>query len=190
MWLGRFVHWLFAVLKIIQNCDDMGASGSRNFKWARVRPGSKHLRSLLDWCFRFSCLKIYIDLCISVASHDSEDIRDQGLTRQFFRFVFFVNLLEIVWTWMLRRPSWLMRTPRMKKTASAKRAKMRSISLFGTWRPPPLNVWFASICKMLNHSSQSLASCRWGFGHYQLSCHPVGRRSVPRTPWFRRKLWG
>lgn len=49
---GYYGLQMFAVPKIVQNCDDMGASGLRSFKWARVRPGSKHLRSLLDWCLK------------------------------------------------------------------------------------------------------------------------------------------
>ena len=50
--------------------------------------------------------------------------------------------------WMLCRPSWLMRTPRMKKMASVKRAKMRSISQT-----------LVSLARLWMHDSHWFARC-------------------------------
>lgn len=121
---GYYGLQMFAVPKIVQNCDDMGASGSRNFKWARVRPGSKHLRSLLDWCLKRSMFDQHVWPDSSFAP-----LRHFGC-------------------WMLCRPSWLMRTPRMKKTASVKRAKMRSISQT-----------LVSLARLWMHDSHWFARC-------------------------------
>ena len=121
---GYYGLQMFAVPKIVQNCDDMGASGSRNFKWARVRPGSKHLRSLLDWCLKRSMFDQHVWPDSSFAP-----LRHFGC-------------------WMLCRPSWLMRTPRMKKMASVKRAKMRSISQT-----------LVSLARLWMHDSHWFARC-------------------------------